>query len=84
MAQTSLEVSGTYYTELMVIPDKPSPTILSKIGVDDEEYVSNYSWNTGPVVVPHYDCETTTDGVVIDTNLGIVPGGFTFMSWNIR
>ena len=82
--ETSQEVSGTFYTELMVIPNKPSPGILKKIGITEEEWVTNYSWNTGAVVVPHYDSQTNAGGVIIDTNLGLVPGGFAFMSWNIR
>ncbi len=83
-AWASKDVSGTYYSEAFALVDKPPPTILRKIGVTEEEYVTNYTWNTAAVVVPNYDSSADAGDATIDANLAIVPGGVAFVSWQIR
>ncbi|UCH51701.1 MAG: DUF11 domain-containing protein, partial [Chloroflexota bacterium] len=83
-ARTSKDISGTYYSEAFVIPDKPSPTIFSQIGVTREEYVTNYTWNTGAVQVPSYDSESDAGDATIDVNFGLIPGGVGIISWHFQ
>jgi len=40
-----------------------------------EEITTNYSWNTGTVIVPAYDARADTDEVVIDANMALILGG---------
>jgi prepilin-type N-terminal cleavage/methylation domain-containing protein len=58
--------------------------IFSKIGVEREEYVTNYTWNTGAVVVPHYDSQADAGESIINANFGLIPGGIGIISWQIE
>jgi len=81
---TSQEVSGSYYNEVIVIPDGTSPKIFENIGVRDSAFLATYSWNTGTVLVPFYDSRADADEVVIDANLGFVEGGgIAIKSWQV-
>lgn len=82
-AVTSKDVSGSYYNEVVVMPDGPVPQIFGEIGVPTSKFYSNYSWNTGGVLVPFYDSRTDADGVIIDANLGIIIGGLRIESWQV-
>ncbi|MFC2003802.1 hypothetical protein ACFLV4_07700 [Chloroflexota bacterium] len=84
MTWADINDSGTYFAELMVFPSKPVPTLLDRIGVSAEEYVANYSWNTGGIVVPHYDSQATAGEVVIDTNFGWISGQLNVLSWHLE
>ena len=82
-ARTTKDISGSYYNELIVIPDVPVPTIFSEIGVSEEEYYTVYSWNTGTVIVPAYDTSSDADGVTIDSNMALILGGISITSWQV-
>jgi len=82
-AWATKDVSGTYYNEVIALPDVHAPTIFSQIGVSDEEYYSCYSWNTGTVIVPAYDSRADADGVTIDANMALILGGISITSWQI-
>ncbi|MFC1907661.1 hypothetical protein ACFLW8_06210 [Chloroflexota bacterium] len=86
ITSATIDDSGTYFSELMVFPDKPVPTILSQSPVDvtREQYVANYSWNTGGITVPHYDSQATAGEVVMDTNFGWISGGLNILSWHLE
>ncbi|MFC1992313.1 hypothetical protein ACFLV3_00695 [Chloroflexota bacterium] len=83
MARTTKDVSGSYYNELVVIPDVPVPKIFTDIGVTDEEYYACYSWNTGTALVPFYDGRTDANQVVIDSNIALILGGVAVNSWQV-
>jgi len=85
-AQTTQDVSGSYYNEVIIILRETGiPSGFSAIGVSPGEYGSNYSWNTGAVMVPYYDSEVDADGTTIDSNLSIIDGGAgaIFTSWQV-
>ncbi len=77
------DVSGSYYNELIVIPDVPVPTIFSEIGVSEEEYYTVYSWNTGAVIVPAYDTSSDAEGITINANMALILGGISITSWGV-
>ncbi len=77
------DVSGSYYNEIIVIPNVSAPAIFSEIGVSDEEYYTTYSWNTGTVIVPAYDSRTDADGVYIDANMALTLDSISITSWQI-
>ncbi len=77
------DVSGSYYNEVIVIPNVSAPAIFSGIGVSDEEYYTTYSWNTGTVIVPAYDSRTDADGVLIDANMALTLDSISITSWQI-
>ncbi|UCG09783.1 MAG: hypothetical protein JSW30_03260 [Dehalococcoidia bacterium] len=83
-SKASKDSSGVYFSEAFVVPDKPSPTIFRTIGVDEEEYTTNYTWNTGAVEVPSYDSQSNSGDTSIYSNIGIIPGGMNIMSWHIE
>ena len=77
--------TGSYFNELMVIPNKPVPTLFSDLGIDREDFNSSYSWNASPVLVPAYDSETEASGTTIGARIGITPGiGAWVSSWQVR
>ncbi len=82
-ASTTQEVSGSYYNEVIVIPDINAPPIFSEIGVSDEEYYTIYSWNTGAVIVPAYDSSSEAEGVTINANMALILGGISITSWGV-
>lgn len=82
-AQTTKEVSGTYYNEVTVVPKTPIPKIFEDIGVTYENYNTSYSWNTGTVIVPAYDSRADADGLTIDANMALILGGISITSWQI-
>jgi hypothetical protein len=82
-ARTTKDVSGSYYNEVIVIPDVPVPKIFEQIGVTAEEYYACYSWNTGAVIVPAYDSRADAEGTTIDANMALILGGISITSWQI-
>jgi len=80
----SQDDSGTYYNEVLVLPDKPVPTILREIGVEREHYSTAYSWNAGTITVPGYDSQTQVGDVTIYSNISLIMGGITFTSWQVQ
>jgi len=83
-ANTSEEVSGSYYNEITVEPDKKAGTLFSSIGVSDADFSSGYSWNSAPVIVPAYDSSTTAGDVTTDANLGLTVDGVAIYSYQVR
>ncbi len=84
-ARTTQEVSGSYYNEVVVLLRETGlPPGFADVGVTQVDYVANYSWTTGAVMVPAFDSEANADGTIIDTNLSLVAGGVSFSSWKIR
>lgn len=85
-AQTTTEVSGTYYDEVFVFTDSDVDLrqVFENIGVSAEEFGSTYSWNTGMVIIPTYDSETDADGTIIQANMSLLIGGVTINSWEVE
>lgn len=77
-------VSGSYFNEVFVIDEGGTKmsTIFSELGIPEQ--FSTYSWNSGTVIVPAYDSETSADGENITANFGLDPGGVTINSWVIK
>lgn len=90
--QTTKDASGSYYNEVEVRTNMPVPKIVYEIigptsaeDPDDREtWNTAYSWNSGTVIVPAYDSETSADGENITANFGLDPGGVTINSWVIK
>jgi len=82
-ARTTKDVSGSYYNEVLVIPNVPVPKIFSDIGVTGEEYYACYSWNSGAVIVPAYDSRTDAEQIIIEANMALILGGVSITSWQI-
>lgn len=82
-AVTTKDVSGSYYNEVIVIPNVPVPKIFENIGVTEEEYFACYSWNTGAVIVPAYDSRADATPILIDANMALILGGIAITSWQI-
>jgi hypothetical protein len=81
-------VSGSYFNEVLVLPNTvPTMTELDQI---DDEYNwelnlgQTYSWNSGTVIVPAFDSETSANGENISTNLALTPDGVIINSWHIK
>ncbi len=70
-AETTKDVSGSYYNEVLMQSDFNLPAIYSDIGVTSSDFQSGYSWNSGTVIVPAYDSSANAEGVVIDANLAL-------------
>jgi len=85
-AQTTTEVSGTYYDEVFVFTDSDADLrqVFENIGVSAEEFGSTYSWNTGTVIIPTYDSETDADGTIIQANMSLLIGSTTINSWEVE
>ena len=84
-AYATKDVSGSYYNEVIVMLKETGITqAFQEAGVLPGEYGSNYSWNTGTVIVPAYDSETEAEGVIIDANLAMTIGGITITSYQVR
>jgi len=85
-ARTTQEVSGSYYNEVTVEPNASVGDIFKPddMTVTKADYNTNYSWNTGAVMVPAFDSEANADGTIIDTNLALIAGGVGFSSWKVR
>jgi hypothetical protein len=86
IAQTTTEISGSYYNEVLVFLKESGLTnsAFAAAGVTPAEYGVNYSWNTGVVLVPFYDSRTDADEIVIDSNIAIVVGGVAVKSWQVH
>jgi len=83
-ARTTKDVSGSYYNEVIVILAGSSlPPGFGDIGLLPSEYGSNYSWNTGAVIVPAYDSRTDADDVYIDANMALTLDSISITSWQI-
>ncbi len=83
-AKTTKDISGLYYNEAMVLPQKPIPMIFSDLGISMEDFNTTYSWNSGAVMVPAYDTETDADGTIIDANMSFTIEGITITSYQFR
>jgi len=84
-AMATKDVSGTYYNEVIVLLKETGiSSAFEEAGVLPGEYGSNYSWLTGAVIVPAYDTSSEADGITIDSNMGLIPGGITITSWGVR
>jgi len=83
-AWATKDVSGSYYNEVLAIPDVPVPQIFQDIGVTEEEYYACYSWNTGMVVVPAYDSSTGAEGENITANIGFELDQVRIISWHAK
>jgi len=84
-ARATKDVSGSYYNEVIALLKEtglPSQA-FAEAGVSPYEYGSNYSWNTGTVIVPAYDSRTSTDDITIDANMSLILGGISVHSWQI-
>lgn len=77
-------VSGSYFNEIFVYDQGGAsmPTIFEDIGIVGG--YSTYSWNSGIVIVPAYDSETSSEGENVTVNFGLDPGGVTINSWVIK
>ncbi|MBI4185980.1 MAG: DUF11 domain-containing protein [Chloroflexi bacterium] len=87
VASTSEYVSGSYYNEIVVIPNQKAGTAFSSIGISDEDFSTGYSWNSAPVIVPAYDSSATagsTTTVTNDANLGLTTDSVVFFSYQVR
>ena len=82
-ALASKDVSGSYYNEVLVIPNEPLPQIFDEIGVDYGDFNANYSWNSGAVIVPAYDTSSDAEGITINSNMALILGGITITSWQV-
>jgi len=82
-ANTTKNVSGSYYNEVMVLPAISAPAIFANIGVTDKEYFTGYSWNTGTVMVPAFDSSANATGVTINANMGLILEGISITSWQV-
>ncbi|HUU08412.1 MAG TPA: hypothetical protein VMW61_02695, partial [Dehalococcoidales bacterium] len=84
VATTTKDVSGSYYNEVQVVSDVTVPQVFQDIGIDDEEYYTCYSWNSGIVTVPTYDSRADAEGIILDSNLALVVGGVSITSYQMR
>lgn len=85
-AQTTTEVSGTYYDEVFVFTDSDADLrqVFVNIGVSAEEFGSTYSWNAGKVIVPTYDSQTDAGTVIINSNMSLLIGDAIINSWEVE
>ena len=84
-ALATKDVSGTYYNEVIVLLREAGiSSAFEEAGVLPGEYGSNYSWLTGAVIVPAYDCTSEAEGVTINANMALIElGGITITSWQV-
>jgi len=83
-AKATKDVSGSYYNEIIVIlKGSGLPPGFGDVGVLPAEYGSNYSWNTGAVIVPAYDTSSDAEGITINSNMALILGGITITSWQV-
>jgi uncharacterized repeat protein (TIGR01451 family) len=82
-ARTTRDVSGSYYNEVTVIPNEVLPQIFLEIGVTRDDFNTNYSWNSGAVIVPAYDTSSDAEGITINSNMALILGGITITSWQV-
>jgi len=84
-AQTTQEVSGSYYNEVVVLLRETGlPPGFADVGVTLADFAANYSWNTGEVMVPAYDTSSEAEGITIDANMALIElGGITITSWGV-
>ncbi|MFC2033834.1 hypothetical protein ACFLTT_00315 [Chloroflexota bacterium] len=85
-AQTTKDVSGTYYNEALAFTDTDQSfnRVMTNIGIPSERIDAGYSWNSGTVIVPAYDSQTETDLITINANLSLILGGITIHSWQLE
>jgi len=78
------DVSGTYYNEVVImLTETGLSSAFDAIGVLPSDYGTNYSWNTGAVIVPAYDSSSESEGVTINANMSLILGGITITSWQV-
>ena len=84
-AVTTKDVSGSYYNEILAFLKNSGITNsgFTAAGITAAEYGTNYSWNTGTVIVPAYDTSSESEGVTINTNMALILGGITITSWQV-
>jgi len=81
-----LDISGSYYNEVIVVPNTPIPGIFQPddMDVDYGDFNTTYSWNSGAVIVPAYDTSSEAEGVTINANMALIElGGITITSWGV-
>lgn len=84
-AKTTKNVSGSYYNEVFAdLVETGIPGVFEALGLTKEEYASNYSWNTGTVVVPTFDSEAEAGGIVLDANMMLIKDGAKITSYQFR
>ena len=85
-AQTTKDVSGTYYNEVFVFTDSDADLrkVFDNIGVSAGEFGSTYSWNTGTVIVPAYDSQAGAGGITINANMSLILGGISITSYQVQ
>ncbi|GAH23116.1 unnamed protein product, partial [marine sediment metagenome] len=84
-AEATKDVSGSYYNEVIVLPDVSVPHIFQPDDMDVtwDDFNTTYSWNTGAVIVPAYDTSSEAEGITIDANMSLILGGITITSWQV-
>ncbi len=83
-ARTTQEVSGSYYNEVVVLLRETGlPSGFADVGVTLADFVTNYSWNTGEVMVPAYDSTSEAEGVTINANMALILGSINITSWGV-
>lgn len=87
-ATTAGEVSGSHYNEVVIWtrarPPDAFADVLKDIDVFPAEYSTAYSWNTGDVIVPHYDSQGQVGSTTINANLSLTLDGIVFRSWQVE
>ena len=84
VARTTKDVSGSYYNEVIaLLKESGLPPGFGDVGVSPSEYGSNYSWNTGAVIVPAYDSSANSSGTTINANMSLILQGITITSWQV-
>ena len=86
LAQTSENVSGSYFNEVNVSFTEGISQIFSTPGVSVTKANLNtgYSWNSAAVVVPAYDTSASSGNVTTNANLAVTSGGVAISSYQIR
>jgi len=84
-ALASQGVSGSYFNEVFItdVGGTGVSAIFTDIGLESGSY-STYSWNSGTVIVPAYDSETTSGSENITANFGLDINGITINSWQVK
>ncbi len=83
-AYTQQSASGSYYNEMVVIPNNPLPAIFANLGVTYSDFNSAYTWNSSPVIVPAYDSSARAGDVTTDANLALTVGSVAIFSYQVR
>ena len=83
LAKSVQGVKKLYNEVIVILKESGLPPGFGDIGVLPGEYGSNYSWNSGVVIVPAYDSSSESEGVTIDVNMSLILGGISITSWGV-